>query len=136
MFAKTLREVMDKLSINQTQLAGLTGKSKASISTYLSGGGEPTEQGKRDMAVALGLSEDYFQEHTPEELHLRDNLQKGEVIRMLPEQAAALLGVDVCTVRKGLQQGVFPWGYAIKTSPKRWSYFINAKRFAEVERMS
>ena len=37
------------------------------------------------------------------------------------------------TVRKGLQQGVFPWGYAVHTSDNRWSYFINAKRFAEVE---
>lgn len=29
--------------------------------------------------------------------------------------------------------GVFPWGYAIKTSANRWTYFINAKRFAEIE---
>ena len=28
---------------------------------------------------------------------------------------------------------VFPWGYAIHTSEHRWSYFINAKRFAEIE---
>ncbi len=33
----------------------------------------------------------------------------------------------------GVQQGVFPWGYAIHTSEHRWSYFINAKRFAEIE---
>lgn len=34
---------------------------------------------------------------------------------------------------KGLQQGVFPWGYAVHTSGNRWAYFINAKRFAETE---
>ena len=37
------------------------------------------------------------------------------------------------TVRKGLRQGVFPWGYAIKTSENHWVYFINAKKFAEIE---
>ena len=31
------------------------------------------------------------------------------------------------------QSCVFPWGYAIHTSEHRWSYFINAKRFAEIE---
>lgn len=30
-------------------------------------------------------------------------------------------------------EGVFPWGYAIHTSDNRWVYFINAKRFAEIE---
>ena len=25
------------------------------------------------------------------------------------------------------------WGYAIHTSDNRWVYFINAKRFAEIE---
>lgn len=32
-----------------------------------------------------------------------------------------------------MQQGVFPWGYGIKTSEHRWSYFINKRRFEEIE---
>ena len=47
--------------------------------------------------------------------------------------AAKMLGMNHNTVRKGLQQGVFPWGYGIRTSENRWVYFINAKRFAEIE---
>lgn len=35
--------------------------------------------------------------------------------------------------RKGLKQGIFPWGYAIHTSENHWVYFINANRFAEIE---
>ena len=52
---------------------------------------------------------------------------------MLPEEAAVIMGIDKGTIRQGLQQGVFPWGYAVKTSQNRWTYFINAKRFAEIE---
>lgn len=48
-------------------------------------------------------------------------------------EAAKMLGMNHNTVRKGLQQGVFPWGYGIRTSENRWVYFINAKRFAEIE---
>lgn len=47
--------------------------------------------------------------------------------------AAKLLGMNHNTVRKGLQQGVFPWGYAVHISENRWSYSINAARFAEIE---
>ena len=63
----------------------------------------------------------------------KDAVAEGKIKRMLPEEAAVFLGMDKGTVRKGLQQGIFPWGYAIKTSENRWSYFINAKRFAEIE---
>ena len=49
------------------------------------------------------------------------------------KDAARMLGMNHNTVRKGLQQGVFPWGYAVHTSEGRWGYFINAKKFAEVE---
>ena len=55
-------------------------------------------------------------------------------IQRLPvEQAAKLMGMNHMTVRKGLKQGRFPWGYAIKTSENHWAYFINARKFAEIE---
>ena len=66
----------------------------------------------------------------------KEALTNGKIKRMLPEEAAEYLGMDKATVRKGLQQGVFPWGYAIKTSDKRWAYFINANRFASIEGIS
>lgn len=36
------------------------------------------------------------------------------------------------TIRNGLQQKVFPWGYAIECDG-RWSYFINRRRFEDIE---
>lgn len=50
-----------------------------------------------------------------------------------PEEVAAVFHKSVSTIRAGLQQGVFPWGYAIETSEGRWSYIINRPRFEEIE---
>ena len=33
-------------------------------------------------------------------------------------------------VYEGLRQGIFPWGYAVKTS-STWSYYINSMKFTE-----
>ena len=57
----------------------------------------------------------------------------GGIRQLSLKQAAALLGVDKETVGKGLQQGVFPWGYGVKTSANRWRYIINADRFSQIE---
>ena len=46
------------------------------------------------------------------------------------------MGVSKETVRKGLQDERFPWGYAIQTSEDKWTYFINARKFAEIERIA
>lgn len=113
-FSEKLKRAMQQLGISQAQVVGLTGKSKGSISMYLNDKTTPSEKVQSDIAVSLGLAPDYFEQ----------------------EEAAVLLGMDKGTVRKGLQQGVFPWGYAIKTSENRWAYFINARRFAEIERVS
>lgn len=131
-FSGKLKQAMQQLNINQAQVVGLTGKSKGSVSMYLSGKTVPSEKTQSDIAVALGLNPDYFEDEDAFAITIPKN-SDGAVRRMLPEEAAAFLGIDKETVRKGLQQGVFPWGYAIKTSENRWTYFINARRFAEVE---
>lgn len=134
-FSRKLTEAMQKLNLNQVQVCGLTGKSKASISQYLSGKQTPPETVQSDIAVSLGLPADYFEEEDVPVI-VKEALTNGKIKRMLPEEAAEYLGMDKATVRKGLQQGVFPWGYAIKTSDKRWVYFINANRFAAIEGIS
>lgn len=128
-FREKLRSAMKELNINQVQLAGLTQKSKATVSQWLSGKQTPTEDGQMRIARALNLPEDYFWKE--------DNLlclgkKAGTVEKLLPKDAARLLGISVKSVGLGLQQGVFPWGYGIKTD-KSWVYFINARRFAEIE---
>lgn len=55
--------------------------------------------------------------------------------KLAVEDAAKLMGLDVTTVKKGLQQGTFPWGYAIKTTETSYRYWINKQKFEEVERI-
>lgn len=132
-FCEKLKKAMQELNLNQRQVCGLTGCSKGSVSQYLSGKNIPTEQKQSDIALSLGLSSDYFVEDVELVIMPKEALVDGKIKRLLPEEVAPLLNMDKSTVRKGLQQGVFPWGYAVKTSEKRWAYFINAKRFAEIE---
>lgn len=44
---------------------------------------------------------------------------------MLVEEAAKMLNLSTQTLRLGLQQDKFPFGIAIKTSSKRYTYYIN-----------
>lgn len=133
-FAEKLRNAMQELDLNQVQVCGLTGKSKGSISQYLSGKQIPSEKVQSRIATALGLASDYFAKTDEQVFVLPASDVRDKVIPKLDvEKAAELLQMNHVTVRKGLQQGVFPWGYAIHTSEHRWVYFINAKRFAEIE---
>lgn len=129
-FSEKLKKAMQDLGINQAKVVSLTGKSKGSISQYLSGKQTPSAEVQRDIAVSLGLNPDYFEQETPtlELAKKTDGVQTLDVM-----VAAKLMHMNHNTVRKGLQQGVFPWGYAIRTSENRWVYFINAVRFSEIE---
>ena len=131
-FSEMLKKVMQDLNINQKQLSGLTGIGKSSISQYLSGKNIPTEERQKDIAVSLGLPENYFIQEIPDIVSYIKS-RKHRIPSILVEDAAWMLGMSSETVRKGLIQGEFGWGYAIKTSANRWTYFINAKRFAEIE---
>lgn len=131
-FSEKLKSAMQQLEINQAKVISLTGKSKGSISQYLSGKQTPSADVQRDIAVSLGLAPDFFEQEEAEAVILKLSAT-GKIERLLPEEVAPLLGMDKGTVRKGLQQGVFPWGYGIHTSENRWSYFINKKRFEEIE---
>lgn len=131
-FSEKLKNAMQQLGINQAKVVALTGKSKGSISQYLSGKQTPSEMVQRDIAVSLGLTPEYF-EHEEAAVVKIAKTGSGYIPSLDVAVAAKMLRMNHNTVRKGLQQGVFPWGYAIKTSEKRWVYFINAARFAEIE---
>lgn len=133
-FSEKLKQAMQELHLNQRQVCGMTGKSKGSVSQYLSGKQIPSEDVQVAIAVALGLGETYFSEKEETVVVLPTKERRnGMIPRLDVEKAAKLLGMNHNTVRKGLQQGVFPWGYGIHTSENRWVYFINARRFAEIE---
>lgn len=50
---------------------------------------------------------------------------------MLVSEAAKQLGMNPQTLRLALQQELFDFGVAIKTSPKRYTYYINKSKFEE-----
>ena len=132
-FSEKLKKVMQDLNLNQKQVREMTGKSKGAISMYLNDKSVPTQETQSDIAVSLGLPADYFADGVTQEPK-KVAIKQCDGIESLPiPEAARLLHMNHATVRKGLQQGVFPWGYAVHTSENRWSYFINAKRFAEIE---
>lgn len=54
----------------------------------------------------------------------------NEVFNVSVPKAAALMGKHQDFVREGLKQGVFPFGYAVKTSGK-YSYYISSAKFEE-----
>ena len=125
-FSSKLKKAMQELNLTQSQFARLTGKSKASISQYLSGKQVPPENLQQEIAKSLGLKTDYFGSS-------ESMAEVKPITRMSVAEAARLLRVGRDTVYEGLQQGAFPWGYAIKTTDKSWTYIINADRFKEIE---
>lgn len=131
-FSDKLKSAMQPLGINQAKVVSLTGKSKGSISQYISGKQTPSAEVQRDIAVSLGLNPDYFEQNSEQvQLNVKGNTYGIKTLDVT--EVAKVMHMNHNTVRKGLQQGVFPWGYAIKTSENRWVYFINALRFAEIE---
>lgn len=111
-FSEKLKQAMQELHLNQRQVCGMTGKSKSSVSQYLSGKQIPSEDVQSAIAVALGLESDYFSKSDEQVAVLPTaELRNGVIPRLDVEKAAKLLQMNHNTVRKGLQQGVFPWGY-------------------------
>lgn len=123
-FADKLRSLMNELNITQAQLSDLTGIGRPSISQYLSGKNEPSKARRYEIASALGVQEDYFERFLPPSANIRN-----DCVNVPITLAARLMGKSIQFVAKGLQDGVFPWGYAVKM--KDWSYFISSVKFTE-----
>ena len=123
-FAKKLENLMSELHLTQSKLSDLTGIGRSSISQYLSGKNEPSKERKKEIARALGVQEDYFEKFEP-----AATVQKKSVVNLPVKVAARLMQKKETFVYQGLRDGVFPWGYAVKT--KDWSYFISSVKFTE-----
>lgn len=129
MFNQRLKKAMQTLDLKPIQVSKMTGIGRSSISQYLSGKNEPTKERKKVITEALGLPEDYFD--SEEEITIKPT--SSAVSRLSVDDAAKLMGVGTKFITNGLQNGVFPWGYAVQGRGDKYIYFINAKRFAEVE---
>ncbi len=53
---------------------------------------------------------------------------------MTVRETAKRMGASEQFIRIGLQQGIFPWGYAVRMSANRFTYYINRRKFEELER--
>lgn len=123
-FENKLKNLMSELNLSQTKLSELTGISKPNISQYLSGKHEPSKDRRFAIARALGVQDDYFETFEP-----TASIQNDDVVNMPVTLAARLMKKSKGWVEKGLQDGVFPWGYAVKL--KQWSYWISPAKFTE-----
>ena len=125
-FSAKLKEALEARDMKPADLHRLTGINNSSISQYLSGYNEPNRARKELIIKALGLDNDYFEKKAEPSINLTLNLDRKD--------AARILGGSVGFVEGGLQQGLFPWGYAVKRG--EWRYFINIRRFIEHEKIS
>lgn len=51
--------------------------------------------------------------------------------RLGVRDAAALMGVSAQYIRIGIQQGILPFGCAVKVGGERNTYYISPQKFAE-----
>ena len=131
MFADNLKEIMEEQKITSAQLSRTSGIGRSLISMYRSGQVNPSEKSLERLSRALGCEKEDLLGIEKEETGI--SLDDAPITKLPIMKAAKLLGINHQSLRLGLQQGRFPWGYAIHTSENRWVYFINAKKFAEIE---
>lgn len=51
--------------------------------------------------------------------------------RLTVQNVAEKMNCSEQFIRKGLQNGIFPWGYAIRISGNRFTYWISKNKFIE-----
>lgn len=126
-----MARLMTERHMTQTDLARDTGIGRASICQYLSGTCKPTAKNRQKLADALAVTVAQLDPSAEQ----RDAVTAGTatIYRMSVRAAARVMRVSEETIRKGIQQNIFPWGYAVKTSDKEFTYIINGKKLLETE---
>lgn len=127
-FASNLKSAMIEREMSQTELSALSGIGKSSISQYLSGKNVPKASVMEKLAESLETSVDYLKgEHVSKDVEYG-----GRALYNVPvELAAKLLGKSRQFVRVSLQNGVVPFGWAVKISGSKWSYHISPRKLNE-----
>lgn len=127
MFAQQLRQVMKERGMTQTELSVKTGISKSGISQYLSGVHKPGMKALAAIADALEVPEEYLVGQNNQTY-----CKVKSAFNIPVKTAAMLMGKSIQYVRIGLQRGTLPIGYAVKTSAKKYTYYISPKLFFDV----
>ena len=125
-FSERLRKAMEEAHLTQAALAGMVDVCKSSVSGWYNGKVNPPEKVKERIALALGKPHNFFR---VEEVNLEIAADGG--YRLKPELAAKLMGISERTLKHGLQNGDFPWGYAIlNPNTGTHTYWISRIRFS------
>lgn len=120
-FSDALYGAIQKAQTTPRDLCGDTGITRSAMSMYLAGKAVPRAEQIVLMEQALGT-----------ELPHPDPVSTTEP-RMTVAEAAAALGISPDLLRKGIRQQVFPWAYAVESTPNYFVYIINRLRFQEAE---
>lgn len=123
-YSEKIKRIMQDAGVSQRTVAGAAGVSDSAVSGWVNGYMQPSMTAKMNLIAAFKLPDDYFTE---------TQAAPEGIDTMSVQEAASLMHKTPQTIMLGLQQRVFPWGYAIRTSEHRWSYYINRKRFCETE---
>lgn len=111
-FSEKLKQAMQELHLNQRQICGLTGKSKGSVSQYLSGKQVPSVEVQSSIATALGLEADYFEKLDDQITILPSSeVRNGIIPKLLPEVAAKYECVDNSVTFVQYQAGAMGGNY-------------------------
>ncbi|MEY8317721.1 helix-turn-helix transcriptional regulator [Oscillospiraceae bacterium 50-58] len=124
MFNDKLKQTMNEAGFTAKNLADKAGIAQSSISLYLSGKVDPPDKKKAQLALALGKEADFFK------IAEIDETIQVTGYKLPPKVAAKLMGISRDALYQGLQDGRFPFGYAVKMSGK-WTYWISAPRFTK-----
>ncbi len=118
---KKLKEIMQTQNISQLDLANAIGKSKSSVSQYLSGITIPNINTLKSIASFLNVD-------IKDLKHIEDMEDDNTSVSVT--YTAKRIGKTPQFVRLALQQGTAPFGFAVKNT-KDWSYHISLKKLNE-----
>lgn len=131
MVGKNLKRIMQEKGYSVTRLAQESGIGKSSISQYLSGKNTPSDERVVIIANVLDCTVEELSTILPDQEVPKYVIPMEEGAFNVPvEVVAKLMHKKNSFVYEGLRQGIFPWGYAVKTS-SQWSYYISSKKFTE-----
>lgn len=115
-YAEHLKNLLRQRGMTATELSQISGIGKSSISQYLSGKNVPNGERRKLIDKLLRSPEEYEDDW--------ENLKVADV--------AAMLHTSQKSIQRGLQQGRFPWGYAVM-GEGQWTYIINSRKFRKHE---
>ncbi len=120
-FSEALYAALQGAQMTPQDLCGDTGISRSSMSLYLSGKAVPRVE-------EIVLMERALDKQLP-----HPDPPSALAPRITVREAAEIMGISQDLLRKGIRQKVFPWAYAVESSPHHFVYIINARRFLEAE---